>query len=330
MCYFCCLKQIIFMKISNILNLFKGVLMLSPKLLAVSLIIWVLSFFFGLSTGLNYANLSERTQQQLITALGIVLSKPTIVEAMKSIYSENYVVAGTVIFLNNLLASLLLIVYSMTFLLGFLFVYANGFLLGFLAGLTPLVFSPLQALGTIAFGVLEIAAYGVAMMFGFRLIISILLPRKIKKSRMGRVESLKLALKDFKKVVLVVILFLLAAAAIETFVAINIKNSRIATPDVFEQCGISFSAIAPGSPAEKSGLEPFYRIVKVDNLRIHNTTEFDDAIRRYSPGENVILESAGGKSFSVLLGAPLENTNHTVFIGISNVYTAPVLKGKCV
>jgi membrane-associated protease RseP (regulator of RpoE activity) len=193
---------------------------------------------------------------------------------------------------------------------------------------TGTFFSPIQTLGLIIFWTLEVVAYSIIMAFSFRLLFSFLFPKRIYKKDIRRIQSVKLTLKGFKKIFLVAVLFLLIGAIVETIVVISIKTSGILYKNIFEECGITFQGIIPNSPAERSGLKPFTRIVKINNESVYNLTNFLEVLKKYKPEELIIFESGTGQKFYVKLEPPIES-NKTVFIGLENVYTAFVKKGRC-
>ncbi|HLJ11582.1 MAG TPA: M20/M25/M40 family metallo-hydrolase, partial [Planctomycetaceae bacterium] len=54
-----------------------------------------------------------------------------------------------------------------------------------------------------------------------------------------------------------------------------------------EKPGYALAGVAPGSPAEKGGLKGGDRIIQVGPHKIENLSDFDLALRRFSPGESV-------------------------------------------
>lgn len=54
-----------------------------------------------------------------------------------------------------------------------------------------------------------------------------------------------------------------------------------------EKPGYSLAGVAPGGPAEKAGLKAGDRIVQLGTQKIENLSDFDAALRKFSPGETV-------------------------------------------
>ena len=67
-----------------------------------------------------------------------------------------------------------------------------------------------------------------------------------------------------------------------------------------EEEGYSLSGVAPGSPAEKGGLKPGDRIVKIGMQKIDNLNDFDLALRKLTAGETVDVTVVRGKEPVVL------------------------------
>ena len=54
-----------------------------------------------------------------------------------------------------------------------------------------------------------------------------------------------------------------------------------------EKPGYALAGVAPGGPAEKAGLKAGDRIVQLGTQKIENLSDFDAALRKFSPGETV-------------------------------------------
>ena len=72
-----------------------------------------------------------------------------------------------------------------------------------------------------------------------------------------------------------------------------------------EQPGYALSGVVPGGPAEKGGLKAGDRIVQLGQHRIENLSDFDDALRKFSPGETVDVAVMRGEE-RVLLKVVLD------------------------
>ena len=73
-----------------------------------------------------------------------------------------------------------------------------------------------------------------------------------------------------------------------------------------EKPGYSLSGVAPDGPAEKGGLKAGDRIVQLGSHKIENLSDFDNALRKFSPGETVDVAVMRGEQ-RVLLKVVLDN-----------------------
>jgi hypothetical protein len=74
-----------------------------------------------------------------------------------------------------------------------------------------------------------------------------------------------------------------------------------------EEAGYAISGVAPGGPADKGGLKGGDRIVEFGNRKITGLDDFDLALRKFAPGDEVsVVVLRGGKNvkLKVMLGKP--------------------------
>ena len=67
-----------------------------------------------------------------------------------------------------------------------------------------------------------------------------------------------------------------------------------------EKPGYALSGVVPGGPAEKGGLKAGDRIVQLGKHKIENLADFDDALRKFSPGDTVEVAIMRGEDRVVL------------------------------
>jgi hypothetical protein len=67
-----------------------------------------------------------------------------------------------------------------------------------------------------------------------------------------------------------------------------------------EKPGYALSGVAPDGPAEKGGLKAGDRIVQLGQHKIDNLADFDDALRKFSPGDTVEVAVMRGEERLVL------------------------------
>lgn len=306
----------------------------SRSKILIFILILVLLFGFSLgSLSASFFGFSDDYQKtETVNSVGkiaTVLAKPTELYKNKEFFKLNFF-----ILLNNIRASIIHTVAGIIFIPTFFLILGQGTIIGLIFGILGQflisVYTPVELVIIFFVFLLELTSLILASVEGIYLGISIFFPKKIFKKKIPRRKAFGKTIKQTMKIYIVIFILLFLGSVLETLVMFNLSKRNIEPLNIFQECGIVFDNVFENSPAEKVGLKSYSAIIKINDQKFSNFTEFSEMMNKYSPGDNIKLTNRRGEDYFLTLGTQPENLNiNHGFIGISGVKTAWVKKGEC-
>jgi hypothetical protein len=302
----------------------------------ILMFILILVFLFGISSGafsaVSFYFLDDYQKTSMVNSIFRTIS--VFVKPIEFFKNREFFKLNFFIFVNNLKASGIHTILGILIIPAFLLMYSQGVTIGLFYGIIGEIlistYKPVELVLIVFVILLELTSLTLASVEGVYLGVSIFSPVKIFKRKISRKRAFIRTIRQTIKLYVFIIVLLLIASAIETLIMFNVSQRSTTSESVFEECGIVFESTSKNSPAEKIGLKSDKAIVKINDQKIHNLTEFAEIINNYLPGDTIKLTNRNGEEYILKLDFPPENLNFTHgFIGINGVQTAWVKKGEC-
>jgi len=302
----------------------------------VLFLILILVLLFGISLGslsaISFGLMNDYQKTQVANSIGSIapiLAKPTELFKNKEFFKLNFY-----IFFNNTRAAFVHTILGILIIPTFFLLYSQGTLIGLVFGISGKflisIYSIVELIMIFFVFLVELVSFTLASIEGIYLGISIFSPTRIFKKKIPRKIAFMKTIRQTANVYVIILTLLFIGAVIETLVMFNLSRRDIKHIDIFQECGVVFDSVFKNSPAEKIQLTSDSAIIKINDQKFSNLTEFTEIMDRYSPDDTIKLTNRKGEEYFLTLDKSPESLNiNRGFIGINGVKTALVKKDEC-